>query len=68
MMPELTQVLFAPRLGKEGELRIGCCGILFNEIARQSFPHPNGLITALVSPGGKAESAKRFRNLRTRIF
>ena len=29
----MTQVLYGPRLGKEGQLRVGCSAVIFDELS-----------------------------------
>ena len=54
----MTQVLYAPRLGKEGQLRIGCCAVIFDE------KHEKVLLTQRADnqrwclPGGRMESGE----------
>ncbi len=57
-MTDKTQVLYAPRLGKEGSLRLGCCAIIFDKkrekvlLTRRA---DNGLWCL---PGGAVESGE----------
>ena len=54
----MTQVLYAPRLGKEGQLRIGCCAVIFDK------KHEKVLLTQRADnqrwclPGGRMESGE----------
>lgn len=53
-----TQVIYGPRAGKEGALRLGCCAVIFDE-TRTKFlltrRADNGLWCL---PGGQAESGE----------
>ncbi|MBE7435933.1 MAG: NUDIX domain-containing protein [Anaerolineales bacterium] len=54
----MTQVLYGPRLGREGELRVGCCAVLFDQSRKKV------LLTRRVDngrwclPGGRMESGE----------
>jgi ADP-ribose pyrophosphatase YjhB (NUDIX family) len=57
-MTNKTQVLYGPRLGKEGSLRLGCSAVIFNETRDQVLltrRADNGLWCL---PGGGAESGE----------
>ena len=53
-----TQVLYGPRLGREGKLRLGCCAVMFDETRQKVLltrRTDNGLWCL---PGGAVESGE----------
>lgn len=54
----MTQVLYGPRLGREGELRLGCCGALFDTSRGKVLLTQRADNGRWCLPGGRMESGE----------
>jgi 8-oxo-dGTP pyrophosphatase MutT (NUDIX family) len=51
----MTQIRYGPRLGKEGELRIGCCAVIFDETREKVLLTQRADNSRWCLPGGRME-------------
>lgn len=54
----MTQILYGPRLGKEGEVRIGCCAVLFDEVRKKALLTRRTDNGRWCLPGGRMEAGE----------
>jgi 8-oxo-dGTP pyrophosphatase MutT (NUDIX family) len=54
----MTQVLYEPRLGKDGELRLGCCAVIFDSMRAKVLLTKRADNERWCLPGGRMESGK----------
>ena len=53
-----TQVLYGPRLGKQGSLRLGCCAVVFDETHRRILLTQRADNGRWCLPGGAVEAGE----------
>lgn len=53
-----TEVLYGPRLGREGQLRMGCCAVLFDESRRKALLTQRADNGRWCLPGGAMEAGE----------
>jgi len=54
----MTQVLYEPRLGKDGELRLGCCAVIFDSMRAKVLLTKRADNERWCLPGGRMESGE----------
>src|SRR5688572_6669227 len=54
----MSQVLFGPRLGKEGQIRIGCCAVIFDKTREKVLLTQRADNGRWCLPGGAMESGE----------
>ena len=63
-----TEVLYGPRLGGEGELRLGCCAVLFDESREKVFLTKRADNGRWCLPGGGMEAGESAAEACVREF
>jgi ADP-ribose pyrophosphatase YjhB (NUDIX family) len=54
----MTQILYGPRLGREGELRVGCCAVIFDEAQEKALLTQRTDNGRWCLPGGRMEAGE----------
>lgn len=54
----MTQVLYGPRLGREGELRVGCCAVIFDNARKKALLTQRADNGRWCLPGGRMEAGE----------
>jgi ADP-ribose pyrophosphatase YjhB (NUDIX family) len=54
----MTQILYGPRLGREGELRVGCCAVIFDEAREKTLLTQRSDNGRWCLPGGRMEAGE----------
>lgn len=54
----MTQILYGPRLGKEGELRAGCCAVIFDDAREKALLTQRADNGRWCLPGGRMEAGE----------
>ncbi|HRQ24181.1 MAG TPA: NUDIX domain-containing protein [Anaerolineales bacterium] len=54
----MTQILYGPRLGREGELRVGCCAVIFDEAREKALLTQRTDNGHWCLPGGRMEAGE----------